>query len=216
MYKALLLFFISFLILSSSACKGEKRYHDEVDPISVADSAIADILRFQREQNAYFRDPETSPLPDKYRKNFEGLNFYEPNTAYRVTAVVERTPDALPFAMPTTTDRVARERRFGIVEFNLQSEVHHLELYQSAESGGADRNTLFLPFLDETNGEETYAGGRYLELDEPVGDTLVIDFNRAYNPYCVYNPKYSCPIVPRVNTLNIAVKAGEKDFKRKP
>ena len=72
---------------------------------------------------------------------------------------------------------------------------------------------LCLPFLDETNGSETYGGGRYIDLNIPEGDSLELDFNRAYNPYCVYNKKYSCPLVPRQNYLKTKVRAGVKDFK---
>ena len=72
---------------------------------------------------------------------------------------------------------------------------------------------LFLPFTDLTNGEATYAGGRYIDLAIPDGDTLIIDFNKSYNPYCAYNKKYSCPIVPKVNHLEIDINAGVKAFK---
>ena len=76
------------------------------------------------------------------------------------------------------------------------------------------KDYLFLPFMDDTNGEQTYAGGRYIDLRIPEGNTLKIDFNKAYNPYCAYNEKYSCPIVPRENYLDVAVKAGVKVFKK--
>ena len=75
-------------------------------------------------------------------------------------------------------------------------------------------NYLFLPFLDDTNGEESYGGGRYIDLRIPKNDELVIDFNKAYNPYCAYNEKYSCPIVPRENYLALKVEAGVKVFKK--
>ncbi len=71
---------------------------------------------------------------------------------------------------------------------------------------------LFLPFLDETNGDESYGGGRYVEARIPAGDTLIINFNEAYNPYCAYNERYSCPIVPRANYINTRIKAGVKAF----
>jgi uncharacterized protein (DUF1684 family) len=76
------------------------------------------------------------------------------------------------------------------------------------------RDYLFLPFIDQTNGEETYGGGRYVDLRIPEGDTLIIDFNKAYNPYCAYNKKYSCPLVPAVNELKTSVTAGVKAFRK--
>ena len=74
------------------------------------------------------------------------------------------------------------------------------------------RDYLFLPFTDNTNGEQTYTGGRYIDLSIPDGDTIVVDFNKAYNPYCAYNKKYSCPIVPSVNNLDTEIRAGVKAF----
>ena len=73
---------------------------------------------------------------------------------------------------------------------------------------------LFLPFIDDTNGEESYGGGRYIDLRIPEGDTIVIDFNKSYNPYCAYNDKYSCPIVPRINYLALEVRAGVMAFNK--
>ncbi len=75
-------------------------------------------------------------------------------------------------------------------------------------------NYLFLPFTDLTNGNGTYGGGRYIDLEIPKGDTMVIDFNKSYNPYCAYNGKYSCPIPPKENDLNIAIKAGVKNYSK--
>ena len=71
---------------------------------------------------------------------------------------------------------------------------------------------MFLPFSDLTSGNETYGGGRYIDLEIPKGKTITIDFNQAYNPYCAYNPKYSCPIVPAENELLTNVNAGVKKF----
>ncbi|MEM7382627.1 MAG: DUF1684 domain-containing protein [Bacteroidota bacterium] len=176
---------------------------------------LHEILDFQRNLDEEFKDPDTSPLADRHRKDFEGLDFFKPDTTYRVVASLKRTPDAIPFLMPTTTDRKSEEVVYGIARFSLKGQWHELEIYQNRELMLEDgyEDYLFLPFLDLTNGNETYAGGRYLDLRIPKGDSLVIDFNRAYNPYCAYNPKYSCPIVPRVNALNIPITAGVKAFK---
>jgi uncharacterized protein len=74
------------------------------------------------------------------------------------------------------------------------------------------KNYLFLPFLDLTSGNESYGGGRYIDMRIPKGNIITIDFNKAYNPYCAYNHKYSCPVVPDENNLNIEIKAGVKKF----
>jgi uncharacterized protein (DUF1684 family) len=147
---------------------------------------------------------------------FDGLEFFEPDTSYRVWARLERTPDALPFQMQTSTDEQAAERVYGILSFTLKGSPYQLEVYQSPdlilEAGYEDY--LFLPFSDRTNGKGTYEGGRYIDLRIPKGDSVLLDFNKAYNPYCAYNPSYSCPLVPEVNRLDIEIPAGVKAFKK--
>ena len=210
--KYALLLLVVFLM----SCGQGKKYHDEEKSVAVKSDLIADILEYQKEQNESFKDPDSSPLPDKYRKDFEGLDFFEPDTNYIVKAHFVRTPDAEPFLMPTTTDRQTQEVVYGIAHFNLNGEEHQLEVYQSLGLMDDEEyeEYLFLPFLDNTNGEETYGGGRYIDLTIPEGDTLIIDFNKAYNPYCVYNKKYSCPLVPRQNYLRTKVRAGVKNFNK--
>jgi uncharacterized protein len=207
--------FLFFIVLCS--CKGEKKYHDTAKTVVVVKEAtkMASILKFQQELNAEFKNPDSSPLPDRYRKDFEALDFFPADTSYVVVARLERTPEALPFLMPTNTERTSEEVVYGIAHFQLNGKDFRLEVYQNPELMQQQKyeDYLFLPFTDLTNGNETYGGGRYLDLEIPEGDTLVIDFNKAYNPYCVYNKKFSCPLVPKVNHLNTRVLAGVKDFK---
>lgn len=118
--------------------------------------------------------------------------------------------------MKTTTSRVSEERVFGVLTFELKGKQFELNVYQGKEmmTTKGYEDYLFLPFLDDTNGDTTYGGGRYIDLRIPEGDSIEIDFNTAYNPYCVYNAKYSCPIVPRQNYVAIKVEAGVKAFKK--
>ena len=205
------------VVLLSTACKEKKKYHDTVEDqtIEAPTDALADILTFQKELNEEFKDPEESPLPDRYRKNFETLDFFAPDTTYIVEARFVHTPESLPFLMPTTTDRKSKEVVYGIVHFELNGKKRQLEIYQNEELMQQEefRDYLFLPFSDDTNDKETYAGGRYIDLRIPESDVIRIDFNKAYNPYCAYNKKYSCPIVPGINTLDTEVSAGVKAFK---
>lgn len=205
-------------LVGISSCRDPKRYHDQKQSKTQwTSAALKEIDNFQQEKNAEFRDPERSPLPDRYRKNFDGLDFFEPDTTFRVWARLEFTPEAIPFMMPTNTDRESEEVVFAIAHFNLQGRPFSLEIYQTQEllNEPGFEDYLFLPFLDATNGGETYTGGRYIDLRIPEADSLIIDFNKAYNPYCVYNKKFSCPLVPKVNTIDIPIRAGVKDFKVK-
>ena len=207
--------YVLFFVLLLS-CKQDKKYHVSQKEVLVAQTdAVYDILEFQKELNIEFKNPETSPLPDKYRKDFENLDFFPPDTSFIVSAKFVRTPEAIPFLMPTTTDRKSEEVVFGIAHFTLKGKEHQLEIYQNKELMREEkyRDYLFLPFTDKTNGEETYMGGRYLDLSIPEGDSIILNFNKAYNPYCVYNKKYSCPIVPGINALDTKILAGVKDFK---
>lgn len=169
---------------------------------------------FQKEMNAFYKDATKSPLKKKDLKNFKGLDFFPFDSTFVVTAKFTRTPDEKPFKMKTTTDRLPNYVKYGIIEFQLEGKSHQLNIYQNLdildEEGYEDY--LFLPFLDNTNGEGSYAGGRYVESNIPKDDSIIIDFNSAYNPYCAYNDKYSCPIVPRENYLDATVNAGVKAF----
>jgi len=113
------------------------------------------------------------------------------------------------FKMPTSTERTPIYRRYGYVNLN---DTARLEVYQNIELSKQEKykNYLFIPFKDATSGKETYGGGRYIDLEIPKDTELIIDFNTAYNPYCAYSYRYSCPIPPKVNHLLIEINAGEK------
>lgn len=171
---------------------------------------------FQKKMNSEFKDASTSPLKTKDLKKFKGLEFFKFDSTYVVNATLKRTPDTPFFKMKTTTDRVSEEREYGILSFEIRGESFELKVYQGKELMTTEgyEDYLFLPFLDETNGENTYGGGRYIDLRIPEGNIITVDFNTAYNPLCAYNEKYSCPIVPRQNYLRTKVEAGVKAFKK--
>jgi len=157
-----------------------------------------------------------SPLKEKDRKDFRGLDFFTFDSLYVVTMKLTRTPNEKPFKMKTTTSRLPNYVKYGIVEFDLKGETYKLSIYQNLDIIHQEEyvDYLFLPFLDDTNGDDSYGGGRYVEGSIPEGDTIVIDFNKAYNPYCAYNEKYSCPIVPRDNYVSTRIEAGVKAFEK--
>ena len=178
-------------------------------------SYINSNSEYQKNQNDFFKDASRSPLKSKDLKDFKGLDFFSIDSSYIVKAKLFRTPNTSFFGMKTTTERITKERVFGILSFIIDNQPFELNVYQGESAGeeDVDTNYLFLPYLDESNGLTTYGGGRYIDLYVPVGDTLIIDFNQAYNPFCAYNDKYSCPIVPRENYIPLNVTAGVKSFK---
>ncbi|WP_179336749.1 DUF1684 domain-containing protein [Winogradskyella ludwigii] len=169
---------------------------------------------FQEKMNSEFKDASKSPLKSKDLKTFKGLDFFAYDSAFVVTAILKRTASTDWFDMKTTTDRLSKERVYGILSFELEGKSFQLNVYQGEKLMKKEgfEDYLFLPFLDHTNGSSTYGGGRYIDLNIPEGNSLVLDFNSAYNPYCAYNEKFSCPIVPRENYVDLEIKAGVKAF----
>ena len=175
-----------------------------------------DVLKHQYEQNLQFQNKEKSPLTAEAFEKFTALEFYTIDERFKVEALLTRTPDALVFEMPTTTTRKPLYKQYGILTFTIGGEKQELELYQSQNFNRDPmyKDYLFLPFTDKTSGQGSYGGGRYIDLlltDEKDGK-IIIDFNKAYNPYCAYSGRYSCPITPKQNHLTVAVKAGVKAY----
>jgi len=171
---------------------------------------IKEIKDFQKQQDEEFADPAESPLTKEDLAKFTGHDFYPIDTSFYIKAKFVRTENEQPFQMKTTTNRLPVYVKYGEAHFTLSGKKFVLSIFQNQElmKKRKYRDYLFLPFTDLTNGFETYGGGRYLGLSIPKGDEIIIDFNKAYNPYCAYNHRYSCPLVPKENHLEIEIKAG--------
>lgn len=143
--------------------------------------------------------------------HFEGLAYFDVDSLYRINASFTKSIGKK-FNMPTTTERSPVYRRYGYVDFIIDGKAVRLTAYQNMALRKQQeyKNYLFIPFKDETSGKESYGGGRYLDIEIPDKNTVILDFNRVYNPYCVYSSRYSCPIPPAENTINVPIKAGEK------
>ena len=180
--------------------------------ISRAQSYEDSILEHQKHLNDEYKNPDKSPLEKKDLKKFKGHNFFPINEKFKVKAKFERITNSSPFLMKTTTNRLPKYEVYGIATFLLDGNEYQLNIYQSHKLREIDeyRDYLFLPFTDLTNGDETYGGGRFIDLEIPNDNFIVIDFNKAYNPYCAYNAKYSCPIPPKENDLDTHILAGIK------
>ncbi len=199
------IFLFLALIMSISSVAQENKHQKEV-------------LKFQNKLNKEFSNRESSPLTEEDRKDFKSLDFFPVDSTFRVVAQLKRMENSKPFKMRTTTDRLPIYKIFASATFDLKGKTYVLHIYQNQKLILTPdyKDYLFLPFTDDSNGDTTYGGGRYLDLDleDMQGETIVIDFNKAYNPYCAYNEKYSCPIPPAANNLNLKVEAGVKAFKQ--
>jgi|SRR6056300_1136833 len=174
---------------------------------------------YQQKLNASYKDATTSPLKKKDLKNFNGLDFFAVDSSFIVTANLTRIENAPIFEMATTTDRKPLYKEYGLLRFNINGQDLELTIYQSQDDLRDEKykDYLFLPFTDNTSGNESYGGGRYMDVmitDIKDDNTIELNFNNTYNPYCAYNDDYSCPLTPRKNHLDIEIKAGIKAFKK--
>ncbi len=144
------------------------------------------------------------------------FKFFPVSTAYKVIASFEKINDTSGFIMKTSGKISKKFFRYGLLHFSIGNKPLQLTVYQNEQLLNNDeyKDYLFIPFTDLTSGEESYAGGKYIDirLGDIKDNTVLLDFNKAYNPYCAYTTGYNCPIPPRENDLPIAIKAGEKDF----
>jgi len=170
--------------------------------------------KFQKQINSEYADAKTSPLMEEDLKTFKTLDFYPINGKYFVNAKFEKAKNEKVFEMKTTGTRTPKYIKYGTIFFTLDGVEMQLNIYRNIELSKQKeyKDHLFLPFSDLTCGKESYIGGRYIDLKVPKGDTMAIDFNQAYNPYCAYDHKYSCPLVPLENDLKVEIKAGVKTF----
>jgi uncharacterized protein len=153
-------------------------------------------------------------VKDEDRKQ---MHFFDVNEKYRVIAKFEKAHTNQWFEMPTSGRIKKVFRVYGILSFTINDTIVKLNLYQSQGLMGNDpyKNYLFLPFTDATTGIETYESGRYIDLqtNDIKNKEVIIDFNKAYNPYCAYvSGVYNCPIPPAANHLPVAILAGEKTY----
>lgn len=193
---------LSFLLIS---CFLVSNAQDKTDESS---------KEFQDKLNLDYADKEKSPLMEDDLKNFKALDFFPINDKYIVEATFVRTKKEKVFKMKTSTDRMPLYKKYGELYFIIDGINCKLNVYQNIDlikKPGFD-DYLFLPFSDLTSGKESYVGGRYVDLRIQKGKIWEIDFNKAYNPYCAYNYKYSCPIVPLENDLKVEIFAGVKKF----
>jgi uncharacterized protein (DUF1684 family) len=150
-------------------------------------------------------------------KDKEFMSFFPVNKKYRMICRFEKTMNSPWFRMESSGPIKKNYRVYGIIHFTINDTVVALNIYQSQDlmTTKEYKDHLFIPFTDATSGEETYESGRYIDLEikDITNENVLIDFNKAYNPYCAYvSGKYNCPIPPIENRLTVAIRAGEKSF----
>jgi uncharacterized protein (DUF1684 family) len=150
----------------------------------------------------------SDPIPQNRHSEFLPLAYFPIDPSYSVPAILKPANDSTELEMPTSTGTQRKMRRVGALEFTVKAQPLHLTAF--VEVGAKDLVHLFVPFTDLTTGTETYAGGRYLDLDRTPSGIYALDFNKAYQPYCYYNPTYECPYPPAENRLKMPIRAGER------
>lgn len=172
----------------------------------------AQLEEERREKDEFFAAHWQSPIPAGDRAEFRGLDYYPPDPDCRLEIELREHGEKEMVRMTYTKGEERDFIRWGEFRFRIGGEECVLQAYKSA----AEEEQLFVPFRDTTSGKETYGGGRYLDLDAARYRTTdgkwILDFNRAYNPWCVYSEAYTCPFVPQGNWLTVPIRAGEKDY----
>jgi uncharacterized protein (DUF1684 family) len=168
---------------------------------------VTQIQMARAEKDTTFRNQPDEPVPSSKAQDFIPLKYFPPDQDYVVPASLNPSKDRIVVEMPTSQGKIRKHQRVGVLEFTLKGQPLTLGAFVEA---GAGLNRLFVPFSDMTSGTETYAAGRYLELDRTASGVYTIDFNKAYNPYCYYNPDFDCPYPPRESRLPLPIRAGER------
>jgi len=184
----------------------EHEHHHHEHVMSYPDA----ITSFRADKDDFFGTNQHSPIPLEERAGFTGLPYYAVDEALRFDdRILEPYNGDEPsdFEIPTSDGKLRPAHRAGYLRFEVDGASHRLTAYTF---DGGDGESLFVPFLDKTSGTETYGAGRYLDLEPEDDGSYSLDFNLAYHPSCVYDPKYSCPLTPAENRLPIRIEAGER------
>jgi len=171
------------------------------------------VMEWRKERDDFFKNHERSPLTPKEKRIFTGLKYYPFDPKYIFSGQIERyifNINNPKYYATFLTNKGIHKRyiRYGKFKFNLEGKEYLIQIYKSILS-----DTLFIPFKDKTNQEETYGGGRYIDAEILTNYKMVLDFNMAYHPSCAYNDKFICVLPPKENMLDIKIQAGEKNLK---
>lgn len=173
---------------------------------------IDEIERERKDKDDFMRNSESSPFRDD-RDSFQGLKYFPPDPKYRIQASLTPVSNREVIALTTNDGSTQSYLKYAWAEFDIDN-LHNKLLILEVMQEGPDRGNLFLAFADQTSAAETYGAGRYLDVIKvPGAGTITLDFNNAYNPYCAYVNRYTCPFPPTENILKVAIRAGERVYK---
>ena len=184
-----------------------------VSKLASAQDAYSEKIRQHRDSiSSAMSDTALSILTNAEIEKFSGLKYYPVSPSYCLPAKFIRIKKTETFEMITNTSRRPVFRVYGKLRFSLDGKTYELFVYKSENPHAGYENWLFCPFTDLTSGDESYGGGRYLDFEIKDMENPVIDFNLCYNPYCAYSDRFSCPVPPKENFLNVKIEAGEKKY----
>jgi len=175
------------------------------------DDYASEIGHERTEKDLFMKNEKDSPFAGS-KEGFQGLRYFSPDLKYKINAKLSPIENKKLIGLPTSDGSEKQYLEYAYAEFKLDGMFNRLLILEITDQGQY-HGTLFLAFADETSARETYGAGRYLELKKVAGAaSVVLDFNKAYNPYCAYSGNFSCPFPPRENVLKVAIKAGEKSY----
>jgi uncharacterized protein (DUF1684 family) len=170
------------------------------------------IEKERERQFKFIRFNIDSPLTEEQKRSFTKLTFFDIDPKYKVKARILPIENKKVREVPLTDGSKQRYIEHAFAEFELGGKTNKLLLLQAMDE--ADKRNFFLAFADATSAGETYGGGRYLNVRQDGKNSITIDFNLAYNPYCAYNPDFACPLPPKENVLDIPISVGEKNYSK--
>ncbi|MBL0175547.1 MAG: DUF1684 domain-containing protein [Ignavibacteria bacterium] len=195
-----------------TGCGGKERGDEHAGAVADSSDLYSLYLTKDRKEKdlSFLRDDGSPLLPDQ-KEQFQGLKYFPPDKSYAFETVLHRLSAPATMIMATSKDRPREMLHIGWLPFMRSGTEYRLQVYMPKDT--SEDKYWFIPFTDAGSGTDTYAGGRFIDIEKPASDSVFLDFNYAYNPYCAYNERYDCPIPPKENHLPFAVKAGEKLFR---
>ncbi|MFO8054823.1 MAG: DUF1684 domain-containing protein [Bacteroidales bacterium] len=182
---------------------------------SAQESYAEEVEKFRTERDAMFSDPAKSPLAADQLTSFEGLQYFPIDERYSVKAILKALENEDTKRLSMSAGGREKFQKYGEISFMLDGREYTMDVYRKADLPDLSdqKGELFIPFMDASSGNETSGYGRYISVEIPIeGNEIILDFNKAVNPYAAYNSTYSSPLAPDVNTIDLSLLAGERKY----